>query len=80
MGQEEGLEMLVQFVGCLVMVALDRRFFNRAVPALDGTVGPGVARLGEAVPDAVLGADAVEDVPKGPGLVAHVAKGACCRT
>lgn len=30
--------------------------------------------LGEAVLEAVLGADAVEEVPKGPGLVAPVAK------
>ena len=66
--------MLVQLGRGLVIAALHGGLLNRAVHAFDLAVGPGVTGLGEAVLDAVLGADAVEDVPKGPGLVAHVAE------
>jgi hypothetical protein len=57
-----------------VVIALDSGLFNRAIHALDLAVGPEMARLREAVFDAVLGANAVKQVRQGPGLVAHVAK------
>ncbi|WP_125916801.1 hypothetical protein [Hymenobacter coccineus] len=66
--------MLVQLGRRLVVVAQDLRFFNRAVQVLDLVVGPEMAQLSETILDAMLGADAVEEVAKGPKLVAQVAE------
>ncbi|GAC1601177.1 MAG: hypothetical protein NVS3B25_28960 [Hymenobacter sp.] len=66
--------MLVQLGRGLVVVPVHGGSFNRAVQAFDRTGGPGMDRLGETVLEAVLGADAVEEVAKGPGLVAQVAE------
>jgi hypothetical protein len=49
------------------MVALHGGHFDRAVHAFDLAVGPGVAGLGEAVLDAVLGADASKMCRKAHG-------------
>lgn len=48
----------------LVVVALDGGVFERAVHALNLTVGPRVIRLGESVVDLVLKTHPVEDVRK----------------
>ena len=50
------------------MVALDGCFFKWAVQARDLSVGPGMARLGEAMRGAVRGANTVKNAAKGPGL------------
>jgi len=57
------LQVRVELVGGLVMVALDPRFFDGAVHALDLAVGPRVRRFGQAVRHAVLPANAVNAVP-----------------
>ena len=53
-GQQEGLQVLIEFVGGLVVVALDGGFFAGAVHALNLA---GVCRLGEVVRYAVFSAD-----------------------
>src|SRR5271156_316438 len=49
---EVGLQLLV----CVVVVAFDGRFLDRAVHSLDLSVGPGMVDFGEAMLDAVLAA------------------------
>ena len=56
-GQQEGLQVLIEFVGGLVVEALDGGFFAGTVYALNLAVGPGVCRLDEAVRHAVFSAD-----------------------
>ena len=73
-GQQKGLQVLVELFRGLVMVALDGGFFNRAVHALDLAIGPGVRGLREAVLDAVLIAYAAKNVAPGSDLMGHVAK------
>ena len=73
-GQQKGLQVLVELGRGLVVVALHGRLFQGAVEALHLPVGSGVGRLGKAVFDAVLVADAGEDVPLGIHLVGHIAK------
>ena len=72
-GQQKGLQVLVELGRSLVVVAPHRRFFERTVEALNLPVDPGVGRLGKAVFDTVLVADAVENVPPGIHLVGHIA-------
>ena len=55
--------MLTELVGGLVMEMLHRRLLNRAIHALDLTVGPRMGRFGQAVLLAVCAADSVEAVP-----------------
>jgi len=62
-GQQKGLQMLVELVGGLVVEALDGGFFTRAVQALDRAVGPRVGRFGQAVLHALCAAEAVKTVP-----------------
>ena len=62
-GQQKGLQVLVEPVGGLVVEALDGCLLTRAVHALDLAVGPRVCRFGEPVLHAVFVADAVKAVP-----------------
>lgn len=67
--------MFLEFFGRPVTVPPRLGFCNRAVPALDLAGGEmEVARLGEAVLDAMLRADVVEGVANGLGRVAPIAK------
>ena len=52
-GGDEGAEVLPELIADSVMVAFDGRFLDGAVHPLDLSVGPGMARLGEAVIDVV---------------------------
>ena len=61
--------MLVEFVGSLVVVALDGGFFDGAVHALDPAVGPRVRRLGQPVLHPEGPADAGNSVAAGKPLV-----------
>ena len=61
-GVEEGFEVLSELRVGLVVIAPNGGFLEGAVHPLDLTVGPGMVRLGEAVLDAMLAADAVEHV------------------
>ena len=56
-GQQEGLQVLIEFVGGLVVEALDGGFFAGTVHALNLAVGPRVGGLDEAVRHAVFSAD-----------------------
>ena len=67
--QQEGLQVLVEFVRGLVMVDLDGGLLNRAVQALDLAVGSGMGRLSQVVFYAVFAADTVKAVPAGQQLV-----------
>ena len=69
MGQQEGLQVLIEFVRNLVVVALHSRLFAGAVHTLNLAVGPRVGRLGEAVRRAVFSADAGKAVPAGQKLM-----------
>ena len=64
-GQQKGLQVLVEFSCALVMVALHSGLLNRAVQALDGSVGSRLGRLGHAVFYVVFAADEGETVPIG---------------
>ena len=68
-GQQKGLQVLVEFLGALVVEALDGSFLNRAVHALDLAVRPRVRWFGQAVLHAVCAADAVKTVPTWQELV-----------
>ena len=73
--QRKDLRVFLEFAGRPVTVPPRLGFCNRAAPALDLAVGETeLARLGEAVLDAVLGADVVEGVANGSGRVAPVAE------
>src|SRR6516162_5234637 len=61
-GVEEGLEVLSELPVGLVVIAPNGGFLEGAVHPLDLTIGPRMVRLGEAVLDALLAADAVEHV------------------
>ena len=49
-----------------VVVALDGGIFDGSVHALDLTIGPGMVRLGQAMFDSILCADAVEQMAGKP--------------
>ena len=68
-GQQKGLQVLVELVGGLVVKALHGGLFNRAVQARGLAVGPGVGRFGQAVFHALCAADAVKTVPARQELV-----------
>jgi len=59
-GINEGLQVLSQLVVAVVVVALDRGFLDRAIHALDLSVGPGMVGLGRSVLDVVGQADSIE--------------------
>ena len=61
-GIHEQVQMRSELVVAVVVVALDRRVLDCAVHPLDLTVGPGMVHLGEPMLDAMLVADAIEDV------------------
>ena len=68
-GQQEGLQVLVELRGGLVVEALDGGLLDGPIHALDLAVGPGVGRFGQAVLHAVFAANAVETVPARQELV-----------
>ena len=68
-GQQKDLQMFVEFLRRLVVEALDGRFFDGPVHALDLAVRLRVGRLGQAVLHAILPTDAVETVPAGQKLM-----------
>ncbi len=61
-GIDEVAEVRCQLSVAVVVVALDRRFLDRAVHAFDLAVGPGMPDLGQPVLDSVLAAAHVEHV------------------
>jgi hypothetical protein len=54
-GIQEQLQMMPELIVAVVVVAPDSRFLDRAVHPLDLTIGPGMARLGQAMIDVILG-------------------------
>ena len=54
--------MRIELIRGLVMKALERGFFQRAVHPLDLAVGPGVGHQGATVLNVVRGADGIEQV------------------
>lgn len=48
-GQQKGLQVLVEFGGGLVVIGLDGSLFHSTVRALDGTIGAWVGRFGQPV-------------------------------
>ena len=61
-GGDEGQHMGLEGLEVRIVEGFDGGFLDRAVHALGLSVGPRVVRLGEPVLDAVLAADALEDV------------------
>ena len=61
-GQDKGLQVLVQLGGGPVVKALDRCFLNCAIWALDLVVGPGRSRFSQAVLQVELAAEAAKTV------------------
>jgi len=49
----------------VVVIAFDRCLFDRAVHPFDLSIRPGMLDLGQAVLDAMLAADAIEDMLEG---------------
>ena len=66
-GVSEGLQIRSQLVVVCLGVAFDGGVFDRAVHAFDLAVRPWMVRLGQAVLDAVLGPDTVEQIAYGLG-------------
>jgi hypothetical protein len=64
-GHQEGIQVLFQVLMCLVVVPLHGGVFARAVHAFHLAISPGVVGCGEAVPQAILLADAVEHMSEG---------------
>ena len=62
---DEVVEVRSQLGMAVVVVAFDRSFLDGAVHPFDLAIGPGVLHLGQAMLDAVLVADAVEDMMEG---------------
>ena len=73
-GQQKGLQVVVELGRSLVVVSLHGGFSQHVVEALDSPVGPGMTRLGEAVLNALLVAHAVEDVPPGMPLMRNISE------
>ena len=61
-GVEEGFELLSELRLGFVVIAPNGGFLEGAVHPLDLTIGPGMIRLGAAVLNTMLAADAVEHV------------------
>lgn len=66
--------MLIELSRGLVVILAHRGRFKGAVEALDLAISPGMSGLSKAVFDAVLAADAVEDMPLGVHVVGNIAK------
>jgi hypothetical protein len=73
-GQQKGVQVVVELGRGLVGIALHGGLFERAVEVLDLPIGSGMGGRSEAVFVAVLVAHAVEDRPPGRHLVGPVAK------
>ena len=59
-GHQEGCQMVTKLLMSIVVVAIDGGFLERSIHALDLAVRPGMIGFGEAMLDAMLGADAVK--------------------
>ena len=68
-GQQKGLQVLVELLRDLIVVALDDGFFDGVVHALDLVVGPRARWLGQPVLHLVCAADTVEALPTRQKLV-----------
>jgi hypothetical protein len=68
-GIDEERQVRPELVVAVVVVALDGRVLDRAVHPLDLTIGPRMVHLGQAMLDAVLVADPVEDVLAVPDVL-----------
>ena len=69
------MEVRGQLGVAVVMIALDGHLLDGAVHSFDLAVGPRVLELGQAMPDAMLVADPIEDVVEGifvTGLVGEL--------
>lgn len=64
--------MLFQLCVIVVVEALDGGFLDGPVPQLDLSVSAGVLHLGQAMLDAVIAADPVEDVLEGISITARL--------
>src|SRR3546814_5241451 len=69
---DEVVEVCRQLGMAVVMVALDRCFLDGAVHSFDLAIGPGVLHLGQAMLDAMLVADPVEDMVEGVFVMRHI--------
>ena len=59
-GQQKGLQVLVELLRGLIVEALNGGLFKRAIHPFDLAIGPGVLGLGEAMIDVGLGASQLE--------------------
>ena len=66
-GSDEVAEVNAPLVMAVVVVALNRGFFDGAVHTLDLAVGPGVVRFGKSVVDAMRQAGPIEGMPAKAG-------------
>jgi hypothetical protein len=64
-GVHEELQVCLELIVAVVVVALDGIVLDRAVHPLDLPIGPRVVRPGQAMLDAVLRANPVENVNEG---------------
>src|SRR5918999_847494 len=64
-GHQKGMQMLFQMVMSLVVIFFHSGVFKRAVHAFHLTIGPGMVSFGEAMLDAILLADAIENMMEG---------------
>jgi len=69
-GVDEVGEVCFELIVSIVMIALDGRFLDRPIHALDLTVGPGMLDLGQAMFDSILPAAHIK----------HMRHVSCCRT
>src|SRR4051794_37756421 len=68
-GRDEVIEVPPELLVAVVVIALDGGILDGAVHPLDLAVGPGVVHLRQPMLDAVLVADAVEDVAAVPDVL-----------
>lgn len=71
-GVDEVGKMLFQLCVIVVVEALDGSFLDGPVHSLDLSVSPGVLHLGQAMLDAVIVADPVEDVLEGISITSSI--------
>ena len=79
-GHQEGLELRLQLLGCLVIISSHRGVFQRPVHAFNLPVRPGVVGRCSPVFDAVFVADSVKEMLEGsvmPGLIGALDAGIC---
>ncbi len=70
-GVDEKLEVMLELVVAVAVLASDGRILDRAVHSFDLIVGPGVVRPGQPMFDAMFTADLVEAMdphPRGPSV------------